>query len=76
MKQTRRMSAFESVTQVMVGFMISWGVWTWIAAPIFGYEAKAMHGLGVVSLFTCASLLRQYVFRRVFNYWAFQKRAE
>lgn len=65
--QTKLESALEAATSTAFGFAISFGVWQSIAAPLFGYHVTLVDNFWLTSIFTCVSLVRQYVFRRFFN---------
>jgi hypothetical protein len=52
---------------VFAGFFISWGVWMWVVAPLYGFDASYGRGLEITCIFTVSSLIRSYVVRRFFN---------
>lgn len=66
-KQHRMDSLMESVTNTAVGFIISWAVWVWVVAPLFGFHNGAATSFLVTCIFTVTSLIRQYILRRVFD---------
>ena len=68
MSQSRKMSAVESGTQTAMGFIVAWAAWVWIVGPWFGYDVAARSGFEITLFFTFLSLVRQYVFRRLFNF--------
>lgn len=66
MSQSRRGSALEAVTNVVVGFGINF---TANAAlfPLFGWAISVEQNLTLGAAYTAISLLRGYVLRRCFN---------
>lgn len=66
--QTRRMSAIEAVTNVVVGYGVS-VVATLIVFPALGYQVGGTEALGISAVFTVVSLTRSYALRRAFNRW-------
>lgn len=58
--QSRRMSAVEAVTNVLVGIGVSFGLTLWLTGASPGQAAHWS------AWFTAASLIRSYVLRRVF----------
>jgi len=67
--QTRRGSLLESALSTASGFVLAFVLWQWVAAPLWGYEVTLLDNLGLTSLFTVASVVRSYVWRRAFNWW-------
>lgn len=67
MGQSKLMSALESWANLLSGFVISFLVWQFIAAPLYGYEVTFMDNMGLTSIFTVVSLIRSYTWRRYFN---------
>jgi hypothetical protein len=66
MKQTRRMSLIEAITNVLLGFGVA--VLTQIIVfPLFGLEVSLGENLAIGGLFTLASIARSYALRRVFE---------
>lgn len=57
----------ETVTNIVIGFFISWGVLELIVAPLYGIQTSAADGFWITTIFTVSSLIRQYVLRRAFN---------
>lgn len=66
MKQSRVMSAMESVTSTAIGFFVAWAA-TMIVLPAFGAPVSASSGLGITVVFTAISLVRGYFVRRLFE---------
>ena len=66
MKQTRTMSLFETVTNVIVGYALA--VITQILIfPIFGLHATLAQNLKLGLVFTVVSIARGYALRRLFE---------
>ena len=64
--QTRWQSFLEVVTNIVVGYALA--VLTQIIVfPLFGLHASVGENLLIGGLFTCISLARSYVLRRLFN---------
>jgi hypothetical protein len=68
MKQSRRMSLIEAVTNVAVGYGLA--VTTQIVVfPWFGLHPSIRENLAISALFTGISLLRSFALRRLFERW-------
>ena len=66
MRQSRRMSLAESLTNVAVGYGIA--VATQIAVfPLFGLEVRLSDNLAIGAIFTGVSIFRSYSLRRLFE---------
>lgn len=64
--QSNWMSFLEAVANVSVGYGIA--VLTQVAVlPLFGLNASLGDNLVIGGIFTCISLIRGYVLRRLFN---------
>ena len=67
MNQTRTHSVIEATANTMSGFIISWAVTVYLI-PLTGYFiVTEQQGFWIVCIYTVASLVRNYVWRRVFN---------
>lgn len=66
-------SVVEVALNLGSGFFISWGAWIWVIAPLFGIENDMQQGFLITCAFTVISLLRNYVWRRLFNWWSERK---
>lgn len=64
--QSRRLSAIETITNVIVGFGISWALSFYIL-PIWGFAQSASAATSVTIIYTIASVARSYTLRRIFN---------
>lgn len=65
--QSRLMSALEAKANLLVAFGISWALQVWVVPILFGVQVNAAQGLGMVSMFTGVSFVRQYLIRRAYN---------
>lgn len=66
MRQSRRMSLLESLTNVAIGYGVA--VATQIAVfPLFGLEVSLSDNLAIGGLFTLVSIARSYAVRRLFE---------
>ena len=64
--QSRLMSSIEAATNVAVGYGVA--VLTQVMVfPLFGLDASLADNLLIGVLFTCVSLVRSYLLRRIFN---------
>jgi hypothetical protein len=51
------------------GFLISWAL-VQVVYPLHGYPAlKTIHAFSITSIFTVVSIVRSYVWRRIFNHY-------
>lgn len=70
--QSRRSSAIEAATNIVVGFAVSLVI-TALLMPAFGHHVTLGQNVAMTSVFTVASFVRAYGLRRVFN--LFESRA-
>lgn len=66
MKQSRTMSAVESVTNVAVGFGVALATQL-LLFPLFGIAASIGEHFAISAVFTVVSVIRSYVLRRGFE---------
>lgn len=66
--QSRRMSLVEQLCNVASGIVTAVVVGQ-IIYPMFGYSVTVADNLGLTAIFTAVSVVRGYVWRRVFNWW-------
>jgi len=67
--QTKLQSIFETITQIMTGYMINVCMYM-VILPLFGFNVTLTQSFQVSALFTVISLVRLYVIRRLFNNWS------
>ena len=66
MKQSRRMSLIEALSNVAIGYGVA--VLTQIAVfPLFGLHVSLSDNLLIGTLFTLVSVARSYAVRRIFE---------
>ena len=64
--QTRQMSAIESCTNVVVGYLVALASQLAVF-PMFDIHVSLSSNLGIGAWFTAISLARSYALRRAFN---------
>ena len=64
--QTRTMSMIEAALNTASGFLLS-VLTTAIVFPMFGFPVTVGQNVSIVGIFTAVSVVRSYVWRRVFN---------
>jgi hypothetical protein len=67
MKQSRLVSFVESVINVASGFLLALFLWQGVLAPAFGIPMTLGENIIITSVFTTASVIRGYLWRRFFN---------
>lgn len=67
MSQTRRQSLMEAVVNTTTGYIISL-ITQLLVFPFFGVHMALSQNMLLVGVFTIISIVRSYVWRRVFNY--------
>lgn len=67
--QSKTHSLIEQLVNVGSGFLISMFVWAFIVVPIWDLDTTFVDNLGIVIVFTVISVVRGYVWRRVFNWY-------
>lgn len=65
--QSKAMSAIEQVCNVASGFIVSLLLWEFVICPYFDIVRTETQGIKITAIFTVASLIRGYLWRRVFN---------
>lgn len=66
MSQSRRFSALEAVTNVIVGYGVNFAA-NLIIFPQYGWELSLTTNLEIGAIYTVISLARSYVLRRIYN---------
>lgn len=64
--QSRRQSLIEAWANTLSGFVISLLAGE-IVFPAFGFQVSHRDNLAIVLIFTVISVVRSYVWRRIFN---------
>ena len=65
--QSKKSSFMESLLSTMIGFVVS-VILTNIILPLFGFAVEFGQSIGIVLIYTIASMARVYSVRRLFNY--------
>lgn len=65
--QTKLSSFQEACVNTAVGFVLSLLLQMWVVNPLFNLQVSFSGNLGIVCIFTVASIARSYVLRRIFN---------
>ena len=66
MMQSKRESLIETLTNVSIGWFISF-IANMLVLPLFGYNINLTDGVLISIIFTVISIIRGYVIRRAFN---------
>jgi len=64
--QTKKQSLFESILNILVGYLISL-ISLFIIFPLLGIESSPGKNITISIYFTVISLIRSYLLRRFFN---------
>ena len=64
--QTKKQSLIETLTNVGIGWFISF-IANMLVLPLFGYNINLTDGVLISIIFTIISIVRGYVVRRWFN---------
>lgn len=67
MSQSRRASLIESISSTLFGFGVA-VIANYAILPLFGFVPRIGESLMIALLFTLVSVVRSYLFRRLFNY--------
>jgi len=65
-KQSKKMSAVESMTNAVVGLIVSW-LFTYFCLPLFGLEPSPMSAIGITAAYFILSFIRGYIVRRCYE---------
>lgn len=66
MKQTKLSSLIEACIGTAIGLVVSMAL-SYIVYPMFGHNFTFAQNVGIVVIFTVASVVRSYIVRRCFN---------
>ncbi len=70
MQQTKKSSILEVLLNQGSGFIIAYLVWKHILAPLIHQGVISVESSMVITIvFTLISIIRGYIFRRIFNYY-------
>lgn len=65
--QSRTQSLIEQLLNVSSGFILSLIVWVYVISPVWDIELSGQDNLLITCVFTVMSILRGYIWRRLFN---------
>ena len=65
--QTKKGSLFEQLLNVGSGFIISLMFWAYVIVPVWHIDVSINDNLAITGLFTIISIIRGYIWRRIFN---------
>src|SRR5687768_4760225 len=65
--QSRKESLVKSLLNTLSGFILSYLVWVLVASPLFNIPVNYTESFWITCLFTGVSVVRSYVWRRLFN---------
>lgn len=65
--QRRRTSLLEASLSTLTGFIISYAA-TFAIMPLLGIHTNAAQNFYMVMIYTVISVIRQYIWRRIFNW--------
>ena len=66
MSQSRSSSLLEQCLSTASGFILSMCVWAVVIVPLWNVPIRFIDNLAITSIFTVVSIIRGYVWRRVF----------
>lgn len=67
MSQSKLSSLVEQLLNVGSGFVVSLIFWTFVVVPVWDLEVNTQENLSITACFTILSVVRGYVWRRIFN---------
>jgi len=67
MNQSKTMSITENLCSVASGYLIAILLWRFIVTPYLGIPVSYEVNVKITLLFTVVSMIRGYVWRRIFN---------
>ena len=65
--QSKTISLLEACLNTASGLFVAYFVWILVISPIWGLEMATMDIFGINAVFTVVSVLRSYLWRRLFN---------
>lgn len=67
--QSRLSSFIEQLLNVGSGFIVSLLFWIFVVIPVWDLQVDHVDNLAITACFTVLSIIRGYVWRRLFNKW-------
>jgi len=71
--QSRLESLIEQLLNIGSGFIVSLLLWSYVVVPVWGLRVSTHDNLAITALFTVASIIRGYCWRRWFNWRTWRK---
>ena len=68
--QSRLGSLVEQLMSVFTGFVVSLLLWEYVVKPVWSIQTGFSDNLQITALFTVASIVRGYAWRRIFVWMA------
>jgi len=65
--QSKKQSLLECTLNISSGLIISMLLWYYIISPVFKIDSSFMDTVLITMIFTIVSIVRSYVWRRLFN---------
>ena len=65
--QSKKHSMLEACLNVASGFIVSLLLWIYVVVPVWDVKVTMLDNLSVTLIFTAASIIRSYLWRRYFN---------
>jgi len=69
MSQSRKWSFIEVMLSTAIGFSIAF-VTNYYVLPYYGHHVTYMENFQITVIFTFISIVRSYIIRRIFNWYA------
>lgn len=66
--QTKTSSLVEAVTNQVAGYLVSVLITMFILGPMIGYDIGLRESVSITIIYSIASIVRGYLFRRLFNH--------
>ncbi len=67
MSQSKKMSMLEVACNQITGFLLAMATFEFIIEPLFDIEKTHGENFWMVCIFTATSMIRSYIWRRIFN---------
>ena len=71
--QSKLESAIEATCNTLSGFIVSLLVQVYVIVPMFDLQTTVTQDFAMTLIFTVISIIRSYVWRRIFNWRAHRK---
>lgn len=71
--QTKKGSLLEICLNTCSGFVVAWTLTQWMFPNIYHVELSISQSWTITFIYTVMSIIRSYMWRRVFNYFIIKK---